>query len=711
MYKQLRNDGFTLVEIIVSIAIGSVVLGLVLSIILTAFNTYGTFSTKKLKKEALDNIVNYVREEIQNSTDVVISTTPPQLSTTDSGNWKWFAVANDRLYQGNYKYNKDNKSGTGSGRMFTDDNYYNTKDTYDKDNSQTKISIKYSKKTSDATTAATSSTSKVRIVTFYYTLSNASEEYKKDDAIEFSNVSEVDPTTSLNSGDLRALSDVQAKDAVSLNNTSTTNLTSFTNNDNSIKRLYYQKKSSTTTTDDNNNNKPNSGLTHTVADKIYEMTANSNRGYYVGTANNFQDDNNENFYENPESKNSYNVPLSNTYRPGDFVYYKGHWWLLMSANGSPENNEPKFDGSGIWQCLDGQFHTGNTYNYGDIVLRNKVYYKYLGTSGVEWNNPENSETDDESNPYYKLWLNLGTNVPSQDGYDKTFINLANSKGANAISQKTPSGSPALDKARASLSGVKPYTIKYDSVPVYNSGTFYKLKYNVGDLIQVEVKNSGDSEGKNPYYRLYKKIFEPADYISEKNKVPGNSFQSGWELLENEYMPSSSYTSGATLRLGTSNLDNLDTTADFIRVKTPSSDTQVKFDYYDSKEKKNSKARTTLTPMDICSSEAEVYFGIKYNYIDKYNIEGYIESHTYNGEEIQTFVLTKANFIKFSYSQGDYDYYNYDDNGDKCLTKAMIYLPSESGQSDNNDGGKNNKTVRNQIWERISLDDMGEKVVR
>lgn len=696
MYKQLRNDGFTLVEIIISIAIGSVVLGLILSIILTSFNTFGTFSTKKLKKDALDNIVEYVRDEIQNSTEIVISTTPPQLSTSDSGKWKWFAVANDRLYQGSYNYDKDHNTGTGSGRMYTNDAYYNTKDTYDRDNSQTKLSIKYSKKTSDATTGVNSSTSKVRIVTFYYTLSNSSEEYKKDDAIEFSNVSEVENTSTLNNGDLRSLSDVQKKDAVSLNNTSTTNLTSFTNNDNSIKRLYYQKKSSTSASDDNNN-KPDSGLTHTIADKIYEMTANSNRGYYIKYASNFQDDNDENFYDNPSSTNSYYAPLANTYRPGDFVYYKGHWWLLMSSD-DPANNEPNDKGKGIWQCLDGNFHLGCTYNKEDIVKYGDHYYEYVNTSAIEWSPP---------GPYNSSWHDLGSNVPSKDGYDNTFSHLANGKGANAIGQKTPKGSPALDKARESISGVKPYTYNYANVDVYRDSTDLST-YKVGDLIQVEVKGSGDSNGKNPYYRLYKKIFEPADYIDAKNKIPGNSFQSGWELLENEYMPSSSYTSGATLRLGTSNLDNLDKTADFIRVKTLGNSAYKYFYYYNINDGKYyHDSKIILTPMDICSSESEIYFGLKYGYIDESGIKGYTVTSTYNGQPINTFILTKATFMKFSYSQGVYDYYVSDDNGDKCLTKAMIYLPSESNQSDPPDGGQKNPNVRDEIWERISLDDMGE----
>lgn len=690
-----RNEkGFTLIEIIVSTAIGVVVLGLVLSIILTSFDTFGTFSTKKLKKEALDSIIDYVRDEVQNSTDVVISKTPPKLSTSNSGNWKWLAVANGRLYYGSYTYDKDKSKGTGTGRMYTNDSYYNTKDSYDRDASNTTLTMSYAKKTSDSTSESKTSTDKVRIVTFYYTLSNNSEQYKKNDAIEFSNVHEVDGSSSLNSGDIRTLPDVEKKDAVSLANNYSNEVTSFTNSNSSIMRVYYQKDTgNTSSSGDNNKPSENVNLTHTIADKINEINANNNRGYYVGRADNFQDSNNENFYDNPESKNSYNIPLANTYRPGDFVYYKGNWWLLMSSEGNGENKDP-LNGANMWQCLDGQYHNGNYYNYGDIVKEGNTYYKFIDESANSWNSPSSKNGNQ--------WLDLGTDVPTTDGYDKTFSNLANGKGANAITQRTPASSPALDASRASIPNVTAYTTKYDTsiVPIYNPNNFKTSDYKVGSLIQVEVKNSGDANGKNPYYRLYKKIFEPAEYINDTLKVPGNSFQSGWKLLENEYMPSSSYTSGDTLRLGTSNLDNLDTTKDYIRVKTPKN-ASVTFDYIDSQTNKKETATITLSPLDICCSEPEVYFGLEYGYINGYttrytpNIKGYITTYTRDNEQYKQFVLSDVDF-----NHSDITSWN---TSDWALTKAMIYLPKETTQTEV-PNAQYNGTVRNQIWERISLND-------
>ena len=116
--RKKDNQGFTLIEVIVSVAIGSIVLGVILSLILTSFTTFGTISTEKLKKDALDNIVDYVREEVENSTDVVISKTPPKLNSDNEnqGQWKWLSVINSRLYFGNYTYDSDNKTGSGTGK-------------------------------------------------------------------------------------------------------------------------------------------------------------------------------------------------------------------------------------------------------------------------------------------------------------------------------------------------------------------------------------------------------------------------------------------------------------------------------------------------------------------------------------------------------------------------------------------------------------------
>ncbi len=687
--KEKNQEGFTLIEIIVSISIGVVVLGIVLSLILTSFDTFGTFSTKKLKKEALDSIVEFVRDQTQNATDVVISKTPPKLGTSGKGDWKWLAVANGRLYDGSYTYSDKNKSGSGSGRMYTTDSFYNAKDSYDRDGSQTTLSLTYSKSTSDDTSDA-KATKKVRIVTFHYTLSNHSEIYKKDDAIEFSNVAEVTSDTSLNTGDLRSLNDVQSKDAVSLDNHTTMNMRSFTDQDTNILRIYYQATKTTSQGSDDDDQNENTKLTHTVADKIYAMTANSNRGYYVGTCNNFQDKNDVNFYGHPEKENSYNIPLANTYRAGDFVYDHGHWWLLMQNGGSPEYNQPQNDaGSGIWQCLDENFYKGNTYNYGDIVKFDNIYYEYLKKSDVEWNDPTLSETTDEVNTNGKTWLNLGKEMPTRNGYDSLFTNLANGDGATALAQTTPASSPALDSSRTSLKGIYTYSTNYNAanIPVYDPATYQTGNYKVGSLIQVKVKGSGDTSGNHAYYRLYKKIFEPASYIDQKDTVPGNSFQSGWELLESEYMPSSAYETGATVRIGSGN--------DYIRVKAPG-DESLTFTYQDTSSQTSKEETLTLSSNTICSSEAELYYGLKYEYIDPKSIQGHYVTYTYDNKQVSQFVLDQATFQNEDHTD--------DQNTDRRLTKAMIYLPKESSQGEVSNA-KNNPTVRNLIFERVSYDQL------
>ena len=113
--RERNEDGFTLVEIIVSTAIGMVVLAVALSMILTSFDTFGTFSTTGLKKESLDNLVDYVRNEVMNATEVVMSDSIP--NPTDSKDWHWLAVKNGQLYYG------DNDKNT-SGKLVVNSSYY-----------------------------------------------------------------------------------------------------------------------------------------------------------------------------------------------------------------------------------------------------------------------------------------------------------------------------------------------------------------------------------------------------------------------------------------------------------------------------------------------------------------------------------------------------------------------------------------------------------
>ena len=88
------------------------------------------------------------------------------------------------------------------------------------------------------------------------------------------------------------------------------------------------------------------------------------------------------------------------------------------------------------------------------------------------------------------------------------------------------------------------------------------KYEVGSFVQVKVNNS-EGPTNQPYYRLYKKIFQPMKNINKNLKFPGNSVLSGWELCENNYAVGSSYSKGDEMRICNDDIrNNIGKTVDY-----------------------------------------------------------------------------------------------------------------------------------------------------
>ena len=527
-----RNEkGFTLIEIIVSTAIASIVIAVTLSMILTSFDLFGNLSTTKLKKDSLDNIESYVRSQVLNAGTIVISSKKPA-----GDDWKWLYVDHDMLYRGD-KNNED-------GKPVLDVSYYNKKSL---DDTNKKANVLKMSVTAYRSNAESSEESEFR-AKFSYVFSNSDEKYTKGDTVKFSNVKSLkDGETSPYNGDIRSLG--IGKDSTSILS--------------STMKLYYKGAGSSSSSGDNNNNQKGS-YTGTVADKLTFMSSYLNRGYYVtGTSNNDDE--------------LFKIPSNNTYRLGDFTYYQGYWWIKITNDDINSYNPPE-NGSSTWQRIDKNYINENTYLKGDVVLYNNYYYK-CNYDKTSYNPPDEwNSTNYRGNGNQKensRWICLGKENEidlSTPGFDTTFANLGNGQLSNLFNLQAPKSSPINDNARTSLPNYKIYSHKYEGVPiydenatvtkdsetnvnVYNKNTFNTDNFNVGGLIQVKVANSGESGGnKDCYYRLYKKIYEPDATTNKGELVPGGSFMSGWKLLENEYMPNSSYEAGDSVRIGTSSLN-------------------------------------------------------------------------------------------------------------------------------------------------------------
>lgn len=102
---KLNRKGFTLIEIIVSIAIGSIVLFIAGSIILSSSNFLMTTTEMDIDKRCTDSIVDFVRGEIIYATDVRLmeynSDKVPEINGEDD--WHCFYVKDKVLYRDDSK--------------------------------------------------------------------------------------------------------------------------------------------------------------------------------------------------------------------------------------------------------------------------------------------------------------------------------------------------------------------------------------------------------------------------------------------------------------------------------------------------------------------------------------------------------------------------------------------------------------------------------
>ncbi len=685
--RKKDNQGFTLIEVIVSVAIGSIVLGVILSLILTSFTTFGTISTEKLKKNALDNIVDYVREEVENSTDVVISKTPPKLNSDNEnqGQWKWLSVINNRLYLGNYTYDIDNKTGSGTGKEALDDSYYGINDTYDRNHDDSTLSLYYAfhlRNSNDTNSDDKHS----YIVNFQYVLKNTTTTYKKNDAIEFSNVHKESDET-YNTGDLRdneSMPEGNDKSPISLNNT-ISQVQSFNQDGDGVIRLYYHiRENDKGSKNESNNNY----LSHTVADKIYTMTPYLNRGYYLGTSSSV------------ENNEFYTLPLYNTYRVGDFVYYKGYWYMAVKDNVNNRDwNAPGGGAGSLWQRLSEELDSTSYYFKDDIIRHNNKYYRCLKeTSG--YNSPEWAKD---------YWEDLGKNKPTSDGYDTSFKSMNDEHIIALMKLNQPiKNSPAYEKqikiSRFSYQGTDQnisnkhvYATDYPQINEYKPNKTYQI----GDYVKVRVDGSEGNRdpSKYAYYEVYKKIFEPED--KDKSIKPGQKLTSGWKLLENSYHPGSSYEKGDALRIGTgysseTKLDGSDN--DYILFENKDYKAMMKF----------SKNEYIVWPIlhhtfykyscdfnFVGNRESKLYFGLKtfnvdYNpYNDAFN---YIDPNTIKGS---------YNYYHEYSSITDFGFY---DGREAWLEKAMIYYDEDKAKNSGNMQDiaiLSNSDIRKTIWQKTS----------
>ena len=521
MYKQLRNDGFTLVEIIVSIAIGSVVLGLVLSIILTSFNYFGDVSDTGAKKNELDNIIDYVNDQLTYAGKIVISNTAPS-----GDDWKWIYVKDGMLYSG--------KSGNDNDRNVLGKEYYNIRNGLTS-NRTTVLTMSVSIKKISDNDRKTSDTGYKGIFNYllknsYNQSSSKYKQYHRKETLKFSNITGTVDTETY-SGDIQyEQNKIADGDSKSI----------YEKSESDKCYIYYKASSSVV-------QKKQSPYTGTVADRLTKMTTYLNRGYFTYKPN---DKGYMNLYENQAS--FYNIAQDNYYRVGDYVYYKGYWWQLVKQLPDNGGNAPN-DAPNYWERLDENYYEKSCYVKGDVVKYNNKYYRFKDSSNYNWTNPGNDTNS-------QIWEDVTENQP-EIGFDINNYSYSYNNGTKQlydIDLSTIANSPINDPSRRQLAGISNSSIHYTGVEEYDASNINSFlskeaagNFAIGSLVQIKVADSGKSDGSDPYYRLYKKIAEPASFATDTMKIPGNSCFSGWECLASDYYPGSSYPNGAVLRYANS----------------------------------------------------------------------------------------------------------------------------------------------------------------
>ena len=195
---------------------------------------------------------------------------------------------------------------------------------------------------------------------------------------------------------------------------------------------------------------------------------------------------------------------TNTYYKGDFVRYKGYWWLALRdiVNSHTPGTEVA-----EWERIDATlFLTTSTttlrsgYRAGDVVIYGGTYFKFLNDK--DW-----YSTTWPSSAYY--WSSVSSETAKATTYTNT----------STVTLKT---------VRNKLDG-----INETDIPTYSSSKSYSVVTNptkATDFVKIYDSTNG-------LYIYYLKV------ANGDGTAPGTSASSGWQILTRDYNSKSAYLFG------------------------------------------------------------------------------------------------------------------------------------------------------------------------
>ena len=476
----MNKKGFTLVEIIVSIAVGSVALLVAGSIFLDSMHFFSNVSYSDLDKRLLDTLVSFVRDEVEYSTDVRLmlhnDSQAPEIS--EKSGWHCFYVKDNVLY-------RDNK------QLFSND-FYNHK----------KLVI----------IAKGNYQNKMRVDLTYQLFDDKEEVYSSRDTIMFLNVKVSDEI--MDNGLFNKNADVQLSDAI------TENYTGYA--------LYYKKEFKNTSQSGNTNQSSGTG---TVKDQLELITLLNNRGEYRSNTIYYRGDyvfyegywwvyiDNKDYEWGPVApgvdtthrwkKIDMNWDSRSGYQTGDIVIYHGKYYkctseLLVAKYDIivPGEYYEWKDARLLWQELPN--YSSNEKNLIECNVPSSIINIKEKTVLNKLNNIDlntiptydgiNSHYDCVNNKYVKIEMG---NSGIYEYFVKIFDNLGepNQKVYNSKTEKFEVGWQKLsldyDENSAYVNGDVVYTGNYRSyiIATLNAGQIFEYD-NFGKLVSINPDNAG-----------------------------------------------------------------------------------------------------------------------------------------------------------------------------------------------------------------------------